>query len=182
MTLEKARLINAKNPGDVIEFMFNPKELAFEGQAESSENPGARNEESGKPKVNFSNIKSYRISINNILLDTYESGKSVLPYIKRFRQAVQFEEGQARPPIYKFTWGSNNTYLRYCFVEKLNYKLTLFLPDGTPVRAVIDNLSLKETDGTVLQIPPPQPDRRKDSPAARSKQSKQRPQSKSSRR
>ena len=37
-------------------------------------------------------------------------------------------------------------YLRCCFVEKLSYKLTMFLPNGVPVRATIDSLTLKEID------------------------------------
>ncbi|MEM6520025.1 MAG: hypothetical protein AAF722_11930, partial [Cyanobacteria bacterium P01_C01_bin.70] len=36
-----------------------------------------------------------------------------------------------------------------CFVEKLDYKLTMFLADGTPVRAEV-NLSLKEVDDSFL--------------------------------
>jgi hypothetical protein len=182
MTLEKARLTNVKNKKDVIEFMFNPKELAFEGQSEQNENPGARDQKSGKPKVSFSNIKSYSISISNILFDTYESGENVLTYISEFRKAVEFEEGQARPPIYNFSLGKGESYLEYCFVEKLRYKLTLFLPDGTPVRAVIDSLVLKQTDKSVLDLPAPKVDRKNDTPAARTKQSKSRSQSKSPRR
>ncbi len=182
MTLQKARLENVKNKNDVIEFMFNPKELAFEGQSEHNESPGARNQESGKPKVSFSNIKAYKISISNILFDTYEAGKNVLEYISKFRKAVEFENGQLRPPIYSFSWGKENAYLKYCFIEKLSYKLTLFLPDGTPVRAVIDSLVLNETDESVLDLPAPEVDRKNDTPVTRSRQSKSRSQSKSSRR
>jgi hypothetical protein len=46
--------------------------------------------------------------------------------------------------VYTFLWG--RTYLEYCFVEGVNYKLTKFLANGTPVRAVIDSLTLKETE------------------------------------
>ena len=55
------------------------------------------------------------------------------------------EEQKKSTPTYRFIWG-DQTYLRRCKVEKLVYKLTMFLPDGTPVRAVIDNLSLKKVD------------------------------------
>lgn len=48
-----------------------------------------------------------------------------------------------RPPVYYFIWGEKN-YLR-CMIENLNYKLTMFLPNGTPVRAMVD-LDLKEVD------------------------------------
>lgn len=152
MTLAKATLRPA--PGEssgikVIEFMFNPTEISFEGVVETADNPGASSEKSGKPKVSFSNIKAYKITVNNILFDTYEnqSERNVLrKYIEPFKAAVKFVDGKERPPIFTFSWGGEQ-YLKYCFVERLTYKLTMFLSDGTPVRAVVDSLTLKETDG-----------------------------------
>ena len=47
------------------------------------------------------------------------------------------------PPVYYFIWGEQN-YMT-CMITKLSYKLTMFLPDGTPVRALVD-VSLKEVD------------------------------------
>ncbi|MBW4507259.1 MAG: hypothetical protein KME64_12200 [Scytonematopsis contorta HA4267-MV1] len=167
--LEKATLICIDDKSKSIDFMFNPKELSFEGNVESNENKGSRSEKSGKPKVSFSNIKSYAVKINNILIDTYETGENVLNYINFFKNAVKFVDNKQRPPIYKFSWGKQ-VYLEYCFVEKVNYKLTMFLSDGTPVRAVIDNLSLKETDSSVMddsKPPKTEPDRKKDSQNSR---------------
>lgn len=133
-----------------IEFLFNPTQLAFEGIVETSDNAGTRSEASGKPKVSFSNIQAYKITISNILFDTYENGNSnrnvVKEYIEPLKEAVKFVEGKERPPIFTFAWGKE-VYLRFCFVERVTYKLTMFLPDGTPVRAVVDSLMLKETDG-----------------------------------
>ena len=152
MTLQKAKLICLDSGGlDAgaeynITFMFNPSQLAFEGIVKTSENPGARTQDKGTPKVSFSNIKAYKVSISNILFDTYEEGDDVIGrYINKFKKAVEFAPGKERPPIYRFEWGSK-VYLRACFVERLSYKLTMFLPNGTPVRAVIDSLSLKEAD------------------------------------
>lgn len=148
MQFAKAQLI-PKDPGvPLIEFMFNPTELAFAKEVETSENKGARTQDKGQPKVGFSNASSYTVTINKILFDTYETGENVVEkHIELFRKAVQFPEGgdKQRTPLYTFTWG-NNIYLRYCFIAKLSYKLTLFLSDGTPVRAVIDSLTLKEAD------------------------------------
>lgn len=62
---------------------------------------------------------------------------------KKTKKSSKNVEG--RIPIYRFIWG-DQTYLRRCNVEKLVYKLTMFLPDGTPVRAVIDSLTLKKVD------------------------------------
>ena len=142
--LQKARLI-PKDPVRPIEFMFNPTELSFEGVVETADNPGASTEATGKPKVSFSNIKAYKVTIANIVFDTYEKGTDVNSYIGPFKQAVEFVPGLQRPPIYTFSWGGQ-VHLRRCFVEKLNYKLTMFMPDGTPVRATIDSLVLKEAD------------------------------------
>lgn len=145
MTLAKAMLISDDGVKN-IEFMFNPNQLSFEGTVETAENAGARTQEKGKPKVSFANIKAYQVTISNIIFDTYEEGDDVVKkYIDIVKQAVEFAPGKQRTPIYQFIWGSK-IYLRRCFVEKLSYKLTMFLPDGTPVRAVIDSLSLKEAD------------------------------------
>ena len=73
-----------------------------------------------------------------------------------------------RTPIYRFIWGKYDKYLPYCVIESLDYKFTLFLPDGTPVRAVIDSLKLKETDGRPRPgLENVQPDRVADSIKAR---------------
>lgn len=178
MQLAKAQLI-PKDPGaKLIEFMFNPTELSFVKEVETSENKGARTQEKGQPKVGFSNTSSYTVTINKILFDTYETGENVVEkYIELFRKAVQFPEGgdKQRTPLFMFSWG-NNIYLRYCFVEKLSYKLTMFLPDGTPVRAIIDSLTLKEADepkpNQDQSTPsPPASQRKQDTPRNRRKNS-----------
>ncbi|MDT9200497.1 hypothetical protein [Limnospira sp. PMC 1042.18] len=48
-----------------------------------------------------------------------------------------------RPPVYYLMWGDKN-YMR-CMVESLDYKLTMFKPNGTPVRARV-TIKLKEVD------------------------------------
>lgn len=143
--LAKATL-TSKDPVEPINFMFNPSELSFNGIVETAENSGARTQSKGQPKVSFSHTKAYKITITKIIYDTYESGEDVVrKYIEPLKKALEFVSGLERPPIYSFTWGKTE-YLRRCFVEKLDYKLTMFLPNGTPVRAVIDSLTLKEAD------------------------------------
>jgi hypothetical protein len=167
MVLVKA-ILKSDDGVPAIEFMFNPAELAFEGMVETAENPGARTEDTGQPKVSFANVKAYTVTINQVLFDTYEQETDVVKrYIEPFRRAVQFAQGKQRPPIYTFIWGQQ-VHLRRCFVEKLSYKLTMFLPDGTPVRAVIDNLTLKEADdpkpnGSLAAQAPSTSDRQQDS-------------------
>jgi hypothetical protein len=139
----KAKLIAREGNStiDTIEFMFNPTELNFDRTVNLNSSPGSRTD-SGVPKISFGSPEPWRLIISNIVFDTYESGGNVYTeYISKFRQAVEFLDGKDRPPIYVFTWGSQE-YLR-CFVQSLSYKLTMFLPDGTPVRSVV-NLTLVE--------------------------------------
>ena len=146
MPLEKAKLIATNGEAEDIEFMFNPTEISFSRSMQIEQAEGARTDK-GQNKPSFKHPNPYTLKIGNIILDTYEDNASVLEHVSKFTQAVEFtqkgEGKKKRPPIYLFTWGSNN-YLR-CFVKSFGFKLTLFLPDGTPVRAIID-LSLEQVE------------------------------------
>lgn len=150
--LAKATLVH--QPTDKskdIEFMFNPTELVFQQSMRLNESQGARTAK-GLPKVTFAYPEACSLSLSNILFDTYEQGTSVIDaYVSKLIKALDFDDsGDAankRPPIYIFTWGDQQ-YLR-CFVEQITYKLTLFLPDGTPVQARVD-MTLKEIDESSL--------------------------------
>ena len=148
MTLEKAKLMAVyKGEGEDIEFMFNPNQLSFSRSISLEQAEGAQTDK-GNNKVSFKHPNPYSLNISNILIDTYETKEgSVLDDIQKFKKAVEFTdkgEGKAkRPPIYLFTWGNQN-YLR-CFVKKFSFKLTLFRPNGVPVRASVD-LDLEQVD------------------------------------
>jgi Contractile injection system tube protein len=141
----KASLIS-KDGTDNIEFMYNPTLLSF--TRTMGLNSSDARTASGLPKVSFAGPNAYTLTINNILFDTYESGTSVMVHVGKLRQAVVFAGKLGRPPVYIFTWGTRQ-YLK-CFVTTLTYKLTMFLPDGTPVRAVAD-LTLQEIDNVTAK-------------------------------
>jgi hypothetical protein len=142
LTIIKAELIS-QDSTDNITFMYNPVELRVSRSMRL--NPSAASTEDGHPKVSFSHPDPYSLSISNILFDTYETGANVRDsYISKFEQAVEYVGTDTkRPPAYIFTWGSHQ-YFR-CFVKSLTYRLTLFLSDGTPVRAIVD-LTLEQID------------------------------------
>ena len=151
--LEKARLFCPDSNELDFQFMFNPDKVQFKEAVQVGESESARTE-SGRPKVSFEYPKARTVRLKKIMFDTYESGEDIMAvYIDSLRQSVQFQgysTGDSylpRPPIYKFIWGDKD-YIT-CFVEKLDYKLTMFLADGTPVRAEV-NLSLKEVDDSFL--------------------------------
>lgn len=155
MQLEKAVMQPAQGEtAQKIEFMFNPTELKFARSVSIEQSEGARTN-SGQNKTSFKHPNPYTLTINNIILDTYEKkegDRNVLKPLKPFTDAVAYAKGgegnQQRPPIYIFTWGTN-TYLR-CFIKTCNFRLTMFLPDGTPVRAILD-LNLEQADDSTPQ-------------------------------
>jgi hypothetical protein len=156
MPLEKAQLYSLDGDKYNFDFMFNPNELTITRESEVSSNEGARTTK-GLPKVSFAYPKAAKIQISNIIIDTYEKQnaeeRNVGNEIKKLTQTIKFIEGNFnRPPIYLFRWGNIN-YL-HCYVESINYKLTLFLDDGTPVRAQV-SLTLKEVDPTGVEQNPP---------------------------
>ncbi len=151
-TLEKAILIHQpQDDSKNIEFMFNPNELVFEHSMEFNESQGARTER-GYPKISFAYRNPCVLSISNILFDGYEQGESVAGYLNKLIQSVYFaDSGEAknkRPPFYIFAWGNKQYFT--CFVEKLTYRLSRFLEDGTPVQAVVD-LTLRKVDEANVQ-------------------------------
>ena len=182
MSLEKAKLIAVYDgEGEDIEFMFNPNQLAFSRSINLEQAKGSQTKD-GNNKVSFKHPNPYSLKISNILIDTYETKEAnVLDTIKKFKLAVEFvKDGKAssgkaprgkakngkakngnaqekRPPIYLFTWGNYN-YLR-CFVKTFSFKLTMFRPDGTPVRASVD-LDLEQVD-----LPNSQPSQNTPSPS-----------------
>lgn len=152
--LVKAKLFSLDSQDYNIEFMFNPTHLDFTRSIKLNSPQGARDKK-GQSKVSFANPEPCVITLSKIVFDTYEQGKSVLPYIEQLTKAVKFiNSSTQRPPIYLLIWGAND-YLR-CFVESVKYQLTMFLPDGTPVRATVD-LTLKEVDESVAPSNPRTP-------------------------
>jgi hypothetical protein len=164
--LQKAGLYSLDHNDTIFEFMFNPTELEISRRVNVTENRGARTQNQGIPKVSFAHPNAATISIKNIILDTYERdrnprGRDVGEQIGKLTETVKFIPNKRRPPICIFYWGGIN-YLR-CYVESVNYQLTLFLPDGTPVRAKA-SLTLKEVDkvepASGEPNPPADPNRR----------------------
>lgn len=143
--LEKAQLFPLPGePGEPIEFMFNPMLLSFARTVKWQSEQGNRGN-SALPKVNFSGVDPFKLTLSQVVFDTYEKRESVIEqYIKKLKKAVESPDGQnKRPPVYWLTWGQHKTFP--CVMTTLSYKLDMFLPDGTPVRALVD-ITLQEVD------------------------------------
>ena len=143
--LQKASLVPIDGGAGPIEFMFNPTMLSIARTVKWQAEQGNRGNNSSLPKVNFSGVDPYKLTINQVVFDTYETGDSVLDkYIKKLKKGVESPDGQnQRPPVFYLKWGGKASFL--CVMLSLTYKLDMFLPNGTPVRALVD-ISLQEVE------------------------------------
>ncbi|MEH1977650.1 MAG: hypothetical protein V7L02_31425 [Nostoc sp.] len=149
--LAKATLMACNNEAPDIEVMFNPTEISFSRSVNWECKDGNRGT-SLLPKINFSGVQPYQFTLQQLLFDTYETKESVVTkYINDIKKGVEtIQSGKdQRPPVYIFMWG-NNKYFP-CVIDSLTYTLTMFLTDGTPVRALVD-IQLREVDKS--DVPP----------------------------
>jgi hypothetical protein len=75
-----------------------------------------------------------------LFFDTYEKGTDVRESTRKVYHLLEIDPGTHAPPICNIAWGS----LQFRGVlDHVNGRFTLFLPNGTPVRATLD-VSFKE--------------------------------------
>ena len=144
-TLIKAKLKALAGEGKDIELMFNPEDISFTRNVKWEAVQGSKGSVSLLPKINFSGVEPYKFTLKQLLFDTYESRESVMTkYVNVIKEGVETmgRRTDARPPVYLFMWGE--TYF-YCVITSLTYKLTMFLANGTPVRAIVD-IALQEVE------------------------------------
>ncbi len=149
--LERARIHVLENDGkknddiaSAIEVCFNPKEYSLEKAVEWD----AEKAWSDAPQPEFKAPKPMTLSVT-LQFDTYEERVSVrdkwVRQIERLammrkkfdddgKKASKADKQKFRPPVILFIWG------RFTFkgvIETLSQKYTMFLSDGTPVRAEV---------------------------------------------
>lgn len=128
-----------------LEFLFNPTKYSV-----SKQNKWSVGKTTGKDvaPLEFGGGQPKSLSIQ-LFFDTYEAGTSVTTYTETLEKMMQIEESlrdgkssKGRPPYCRLCWGKMFSFP--CVVQSLKVEYTLFLPDGTPVRATAD-LKLTQT-------------------------------------
>jgi hypothetical protein len=145
--LVKAMLTTTDSGAVAINFQFNPTSLKFARTVQWADTEVIN--AAGFPKVAYSRRDAGTLSLSGLMFDTYEyaSPTSVLTLIDPIIKSTEVAGSLKRPPVYIFAWGQQE-YLK-CVVTSIDYELTMFLANGTPVRATV-NMSLKEVDKTDL--------------------------------
>lgn len=132
MALEKATIekITGQNK-DVIKVLFNPTEyqLTQSNQFAEVAVPGL-----GAPLLQFGRGNARTLTMQ-LFFDTYEAGIDVRTHTRKIIDLLEIDSHLHAPPICKFVWGD---LVFICVLEQANQRFTLFLSNGTPVRATMD--------------------------------------------
>lgn len=151
MGLTKA-VIQIEGNSTKIPVLFNPAEyhISRASQVCSKETPGTEVQD-----TQFISVPPSTLSMT-LYFNTYtpptlglqgqveeESGTSVMDVVAKFGKLLQIDSSLHRIPKATFIWGA---LIFTGFVESMEEKYTMFLPDGTPVRATVD-IKIKESTG-----------------------------------
>jgi hypothetical protein len=129
MALEKAVISNL-DTGDDIEVLFNPKEYVIEKKTPWSEvNVFGMD----SPPVQFTMGERKRLSME-LFFDTSEEKTDVRDYTGKIEELMLVNAQEHRPPLLRFSWGNLSFD---CVLEDLVQRFTLFMNDGTPLRAIL---------------------------------------------
>jgi hypothetical protein len=116
-----------------VPFQFNPTELTIDKPVPWQKHPGGVG---NTPTLEFLGPEPRTLACE-LLFDLLEAGGDVYAaYISKLETLTLVDGNLKRPPLCSFTWGSMLPVFKGV-VEQLTTKYTMFLPDGTPVRATV---------------------------------------------
>jgi hypothetical protein len=135
MALEKATITNLQS-GELIAVMFNPAEYSLDLGNSFAEIavPGLATPPLQYVRGNGSTLKM------ELFFDSFEQRSDVRLNTRRVTALLNSDPTTKAPPILLFAWGGLNYQ---CVLESVGQRFTMFLEDGTPVRATL-TVSLKE--------------------------------------
>lgn len=128
--------------GREIAVLYNPTEYSVEksNQYQMNALPGLAN-----PVAQFVSGNADTLTME-LLFDTYTDHQSedVRNYTGLIARLLEIDSDTHAPPVCQFVWGDGGGHFSFnAIIERMTQKFTMFLDDGTPVRATL-NLTLKE--------------------------------------
>lgn len=154
-TVKKAKIVVVDENGNAdtsksITCMYNPETLQFsrsaswdqreipqEGHAEHSYKGGGG--ASLSVKLLFDTTRDMQEHGLNV-----KAGNDVRQYTDFLFSLMEVDAETGEPPYCRFEWGGKFFFVKG-YVKSVSANYTLFLPDGTPIRAEVD-VSFEETD------------------------------------
>jgi hypothetical protein len=129
MSLEKALITNLDTSTDIA-VLFNPKEYVIEKKTPWTEMNVFGMD---SPPVQFTMGERKRLSME-LFFDTSEDKTDVREYTVQIEELMLVNAQEHRPPLLRFSWGGLSFD---CVLEDMVQRYTLFMNDGTPLRAII---------------------------------------------
>ncbi|WP_248926125.1 CIS tube protein [Paenibacillus hamazuiensis] len=140
--LTKAKII-VDRPSQTIEVLFNPNEYSI-----SAGNRFGRDTVPGLSGSILQFISGESMTLTmDLFFDTYEKGTDVRDHTMQIVNLLNIDKDLHTPPICQFVWGTMDFK---GVLEKVNQKYTMFLGDGTPVRATL-NVTFRSTETVIKQ-------------------------------
>jgi hypothetical protein len=149
MALEKAYLTNLET-GDRIDCLFNPTEYSFSKTNQWQVEPVMGDD---VPPPKFLSGAPMTLTMS-LFFDTYEAGTDVRKHTEKLLKLMQVDPNlrnernqKGRPPRCMFSWG--RVWGFKAIITQMSQRFTLFLEDGTPVRATVSvTFQQVEQEGT----------------------------------
>jgi hypothetical protein len=132
MSLVKAK-INNLDTGDEFDVCFNPREYTFSKVAPWSEH---NIQGLDSPLYEWTSGAAMRLNVE-LFFDAYElegAARDVRQWTDKLEVSQLVNPDKHRPPHLLFIWGKKLKFK--CILQSLSIRFTMFLDDGTPVRAV----------------------------------------------
>jgi nucleoid-associated protein YgaU len=97
------------------------------------------------PEVHFDSGERKELQME-LFFDTYSSNEktNVKEYVQKIEKLMLIDPDKHRPPMVLVSWGKDALNFQ-CVLEQMNQRYTMFIEDGTPVRAIVD-VTFKEID------------------------------------
>lgn len=140
----KAAIVNM-DTGETVVCNYNPTEFEVRKTVSWSTEPRRGH---NVPQVEFTSGNAEELTLR-LFFDTFEIKQDVrMVFTKRLWDMALVDEsrrarwsGRGRPPHVKFIWGRIWSFT--AVITSISQRFTMFMEDGTPVRAEV-NLSLKQ--------------------------------------
>jgi nucleoid-associated protein YgaU len=124
--------------GEKILALFNPSKLVFSKSVSWKQQEA---KERDVPELQFQNGQPRALTLD-LTFDTYDTPdvpklsvrEQYTDKLLRLAMAVRDKRGKHRPPVCGLSWGTGAEFFQGV-LEKLDQQFTLFMEDGTPVRA-----------------------------------------------
>jgi nucleoid-associated protein YgaU len=134
--VEKAGAVLVFEQSSAIAALFNPNKLVFSKSVNWQEQGAAQRD---VPELQFTNAQPRTLSVD-LFFDTYDTPIPIKEDVRTYTQklfhltTVETHGDKHRPPVCRLAWGAVGVFFQGV-LERLEQQFTLFMEDGTPVRA-----------------------------------------------